>query len=269
MSTKMFGFIGCGNMGGALARAVSKSAEKQEIIVTDTCLEKAQQLASELSCEVGTTLSVAQNAKYIFLGVKPQVMKSLIEEITPVLEKREDRFILVSMAAGIKIANFNEMSGHKFPTIRIMPNTPVSVGEGMILYSLCKVITEFEEQEFVSHLKFAGRLDKLNEELIDAGCAISGCGPAFVYMFAESMAAAGEKLGLQGEKAIEYAAQTLLGAAKLMLNSNKTPLTLRQEVCSPGGATIEGVHSLENSNLKSVVEKAINASFNRTVELGK
>lgn len=269
MSTKMFGFIGCGNMGGALARAVSKSINSKEIIVTDAFCEKAEELANELGCEVGNNLLVAQNAKYIFLGVKPQVMKSLIEEITPVLEKREDRFILVSMAAGIKIANFNEMSGHKFPTIRIMPNTPVSVGEGMILYSHCKVITEFEEQEFVSHLKFAGRLDKLNEELIDAGCAISGCGPAFVYMFAESMAAAGEKLGLQGEKAIEYAAQTLLGAAKLMLSTSKSPLTLRQEVCSPGGATIEGVKSLENSDIYGIVEKAIEASFKRTIELGK
>ena len=187
MSTKMFGFIGCGNMGGALARAVAKSVDSSEIIVTDAFSQKANELASELDCEIGDNLTVAQKAKYIFLGVKPQVMKSLIEEITPVLEKREDRFILVTMAAGIKIANFNEMSGHKFPIIRIMPNTPVSVGNGMILYSLCKAITELEEQEFVSYLKFAGRLDRLNEELIDAGCAISGCGPAFVYMFGEKM----------------------------------------------------------------------------------
>ena len=262
------GFIGCGNMGGALAKAVSKS-EKAEIFLADTNSEKAEALAKEISAKVCKTKDIAENCKYIFLGVKPQMMAELLDSISQLLKERNDRFILVTMAAGIKIEKFNTMLGAKMPIIRIMPNTPVAVGEGMILYSLCKAITESEEQEFCEALKFAGKLDKLQEDLIDAGCAISGCGPAFVYMFAESMAKAGIECGLPQEKAIKYAAQTLLGAAKLMLTSNKTPETLRQEVCSPKGSTIEGVIKLQNSEFDNSVNTAVKASYKRTKELGQ
>lgn len=261
------GFIGCGNMGGALAKAVSKS-QKAEILLADTNVEKSEALAKEIGAKVCETKDIAKECKYIFLGVKPQMMAVLIDSISPILKARDDRFILVTMAAGIKIEKFNTMLGAKMPIIRIMPNTPVAVGEGMILYSLCKAITEAEEQEFCEALKFAGRLDKLQEDLIDAGCAISGCGPAFVYMFAESIAKAGSECGLPQDKAISLAAQTLLGAAKLMLESNKSPKTLRDEVCSPKGSTIEGVIALQNSEFDNSVNNAIKASFKRTKELG-
>ncbi len=262
------GFIGCGNMGGALAKAVS-SSNKSEILLADALNQKACELANQIGAKADSVENIAKTCKYIFLGVKPQVMTDVLSGIADILKSREDRFILVTMAAGIKIAKINEILDAKLPTIRIMPNTPVLVGEGMILYSLCKAITESEEEEFKNLLEFAGRLDRLDEDLIDAGCAISGCGPAFVYMFAQSMAKAGEKCGLPPEKSIKYAAQTLLGAAKLMLNSTKSPETLKQEVCSPKGATIEGVNSLENSNFDQCVGDAIEASYKRTKELGK
>lgn len=262
------GFIGCGNMGGALAKAVNKSG-LCDIMLADKDAEKANALACETGGSVVSVEAIAKTAKYIFLGVKPQVMADLMNDIADILKSRTDRFLLVTMAAGIKISALSGMIGAKLPTIRIMPNTPVAVGEGMILYSLCPIITECEETEFLNILKFSGKLDKLDETLIDAGCSISGCGPAFVYMFAESMAKAGEELGLPKEKAIEYAAQTLLGAARLMLTSGKTPETLRQEVCSPKGSTIEGVMSLQNSDFEKNVKNALNASYKRTKELGK
>ncbi len=262
------GFIGCGNMGGALAKAVAKSG-LCEILLTDVDKEKAQNLANEVSGSVVTAEQIATEAKYIFLGVKPQMMAELIDSIVGCLKGRSDRFILVTMAAGIKIASFNEMLNAKMPMIRIMPNTPVAVGEGMILYALCRAITEAEEKEFLQILEYSGRLDKINEGLIDAGCVVSGCGPAFVYMFAESMAKAGGEFGLSSEQAIKYAAQTLFGAAKLMLTSGKTPEVLRQEVCSPKGSTIEGVISLQNSDFDKNVNDALKASFKRTKELGK
>lgn len=262
------GFIGCGNMGGALAKAVSKSG-MTEIMLADVDTAKAQCLAEQTGGEVVTVEEIASHAKYVFLGVKPQMMAELIDNIKDILKKRNDKFILVTMAAGIKIASFNEMLDAKLPMIRIMPNTPVAVGEGMILYAPCRAITPDDEVEFGNILKSAGRLDKLSEELIDAGCSISGCGPAFVYMFAESMAKAGEELGIDNDKAIEYAAQTLLGAAKLMLTSGKTPETLRIEVCSPKGSTIEGVTSLQNSDFDKTVNDALKASYKRTKELGK
>ena len=127
------GFIGCGNMGGALAKAVSKS-QKAEIFLADTNLEKAEALAEEISVNVCSTEDIARNCKYIFLGVKPQMMAELLDSISPILKARDDRFILVTMAAGIKIEKFNTMLNAKMPIIRIMPNTPVAVGEGMILY---------------------------------------------------------------------------------------------------------------------------------------
>lgn len=261
------GFIGCGNMGGALAKAVSKSG-LCDIMLTDVDNTKAQILAVQTNGRVVSLSEIALNAKYIFLGVKPQMMADLVDSIVGFLKSREDRFILVTMAAGLKISSFNEMLGAKMPMIRIMPNTPVAVGEGMILYAPCKAVTEAEEAEFQSVLKFSGRLDKLQEELIDAGCVVSGCGPAFVYMFAESMAQAGAEFGLDKEKAVEYAAQTLLGAAKLMLTSGKTPKILREEVCSPKGSTIEGVLSLQNSDFDKAVNDALKASYKRTKELG-
>ncbi len=261
-------FIGCGNMGGALAKAVSKSG-LCEILLTDTDNEKANALALATNGKAVSLKEISLTAKYIFLGVKPQIMVDLIDDIKDLLKSREDKFILVTMAAGIKIASFNEMLDAKLPMIRIMPNTPVAVGEGMILYAPCRAITEEDETEFANILKFAGRLDKLAEELIDAGCSISGCGPAFVYMFAESMAKAGEELGISGEKAIEYVAQTLLGAARLMLTSGKTPETLRIEVCSPKGSTIEGIQSLQKSDFDKNVNDALKASYKRTKELGK
>ncbi len=262
------GFIGCGNMGGALAKAVAKSGIA-EIFLADTLIDKAQNLAEQISANISSAEEIARMCKYIFLGVKPQMMSSLIEEISPILKTRDDRFILVTMAAGIKIEKFNLMLNAKMPIIRIMPNTPVAVGKGMILYSLCKAITETEETEFCIILENAGKLDKLDEDLIDAGCAISGCGPAFVYMFAESMAKAGVECGLPTEKAIKYAAQTLLGAAELMLTSQKSPEVLRREVCSPKGSTIEGVIALQNSQFDQSVNTCVKASFKRTVELGK
>ncbi len=261
------GFIGCGNMGGALAKAVAKSGIC-EILLNDTNEEKAKELGVETGGIVRDINTVVSTAKYIFLGVKPQMMAELIENIAPILKARADRFILVTMAAGIKISSFNDMLEAKLPMIRIMPNTPVSVGEGMILYSPCRAITADDEQEFGKILQFAGKLDKLPEELIDAGCVVSGCGPAFVYMFAENMAKAGEELGLNKDKAIEYAAQTLLGTAKLMLTSKKTPEDLRIAVCSPKGSTIEGVNSLLSSDFDKNINNALKASFRRTKELG-
>lgn len=261
------GFIGCGNMGGALAKAVAKSGIC-EILLNDTNEEKAKELGVETGGIVRDINTVVSTAKYIFLGVKPQMMAELIENIAPILKARTDRFILVTMAAGIKISSFNDMLGAKLPIIRIMPNTPVAVGEGMILYSLCKAITDTEEKEFLKMLEFSGKLDKLPEELIDAGCVVSGCGPAFVYMFCESMAKAGVELGLDSDKAVEYAAQTLLGSAKLLLTSNETPKELRIKVCSPKGSTIEGVEVLQNSAFDKAVNDALKASFKRTKELG-
>ncbi len=269
MSISKFGFIGCGNMGGSLARAVCKAVGPKDVLLADKATEKAQTLADELKCSAADVKDVANGCKYIFLGVKPQVMKIALDEISNVLKERKDRYILVSMAAGIEIANFKSMLGFECPVIRIMPNTPVSAGKGMIVYSYNKNVSEEEIEEFNNALQFTGKLDEINEELINSATAVSGCGPAFVYLFAEAMADAGAQCGLPYDKALEYTFQTIAGAAELMQTSGKHPSVLRDEVCSPGGSTIEGVHALEDNGFRGTVMSAINSSFKRTKELAK
>lgn len=269
MSLYKFGFIGAGNMGGALAKAVTLTEDPASVVIADCDNKKANALAGEIKCAVSDAKTVATSAKYIFLGVKPQVMATVLKEIKPCLENRSDRFILVTMAAGISINSLCGMAGDNYPVIRIMPNTPVSCGKGMILYSLSKNLEPAEAKEFCAALQKAGKLDLIEEDLIDAASVVSGCGPAFVYMFAEGMALAAEELGVEKEKALLYASQTLSGAAELLMTSGKSPESLINEVCSPGGSTIEGVKTFRNNELYDIIGKALNASYNRTKELGK
>lgn len=267
MEIANYGFIGCGNMGGSLARAVCKAVGETQVLLADKATVKAELLAEELKCNTADIEVIAQNCKYIFLGVKPQVMKLALDEISDILRNRNDRYILISMAAGVTISKLKEMLGFDCPIIRIMPNTPVSVGKGMILYTPDNNVFMNEIGEFNAALQFAGKLDKLEENLIDSATAVSGCGPAFVYLFAEAMADAGVECGLARHKALEYAIQTLSGAAELMQSTGKHPAVLKDEVCSPGGSTIEGVHALEDNGFRGTVMSAVKASFEKTKKL--
>ncbi len=260
------GFIGTGNMGGALAKAASRAAA--EIYLYDKCMEKAQALAEELSCHAVSLQEVA-SCHYIFLGVKPQMMESLFLELSPLLKMRKDPFVLVSMAAGVPMARICQLSDGEYPVIRIMPNMPVSVGAGMILYDITENVTTQQLNEFLSCMEYAGVLDRLPETLIDAGTSVSSCGPAFAFLFMEELAKGGVACGLSEDKAMLYAKQMLLGSAKLALESTMHPSQLRQAVCSPGGSTIEGIHALQNGGFSDTVMQAVAASYKRNQELGK
>ena len=174
------GFLGCGNMGGAIARAVCKAADPKKVYLANRTTAKAQALAKELGCKVATNAEVAAECDLIFLAVKPQMMEALLAPLKFSLDERPGRFVLCSMAAGLSIARIQEMAGEDFPVIRIMPNTPASVGEGMIQYCSSNVTAE-EEEAFRKIMAPAGRLDAVPENLIDAASCVSGCGPAWVY----------------------------------------------------------------------------------------
>ena len=262
------GFLGCGNMGGAIARAVCKTADPDKVYLANRTAAKAEALAAQLGCKTATNAQVAGDCQLIFLAVKPQMMEALLEPLKFVFDERGDRFVLCSMAAGLPIARIQEMAGEDFPVIRIMPNTPASVGEGMIQYCSSNVTAE-EEQEFCRLMAKAGRLDPVPESLIDAASCVSGCGPAWVYQFIEALADGGVACGLPRAKAQEYAAQTLLGSARLVLESGKHPGELKDAVCSPGGSTIQGVRVLEERGLRGAVTDAVIASYNKTKEMGK
>ncbi|MBR3894664.1 MAG: pyrroline-5-carboxylate reductase [Clostridia bacterium] len=264
-----FGFIGCGNMGGALASAVAKSVGGESLLLCDAFSEKAEALAKLCGATVASTREVAKNCNYLFLGVKPQGFETLFEEIAPVLMQRTDAFVLVTMAAGVSISAVEKMANCDCAVIRIMPNTPVAVGEGMILYDANVKTTQAQIDAFVAALSNAGKLDRLPEEKIDAASALSGCGPAFVYLFAEALADGAVECGLPREKANLYAAQTLAGAAKLLLTSGKHPGELKDAVCSPGGTTIAGVHALEDGAFRSSAIRAVTAAYEKTLKLKK
>lgn len=264
-----FGFIGAGNMGGALARAVAKAAEPANITLADQCTEKAEALAKELGCNTADTAEVAVSCSYIFLGVKPQVMQAALAQIAPALAERKDSFVLVSMAAGVAIADIRRMAGGDYPVIRIMPNIPASVGGGTILYDTTDNVTADAENYFKESMRFSGLVDKLPEKLIDAGSALSGCGPAFVSMFIEALADGAVVCGLPRDKALVYAAQTVKGTATMLLEQNMHPAALKDAVCSPGGTTIAGVQALEEGGFRGNAMDAVVSAYHRTLELGK
>ena len=185
-----FGFIGAGNMGGALARAACRWRPEQ-VVLTDRTLDKAVALAEELDCDIAMdNAAVAREAKFIFLGVKPQMMGDMLAALAPTLEERGGGYVLVSMAAGLTIARLEEMLGFEAPILRIMPNTPAMVGAGMIQYCSSNVTAE-EEAAFLKLMAPAGRLDAVPESLIDAASCVSGCGPAWVYQFIDALADGG------------------------------------------------------------------------------
>ena len=261
---KTIGFLGCGNMGGAIARAVCKAADPQSVWLANRTPAKAEALAAELGCNTTSNDEVAGRCDLIFLAVKPQMMEELLAPLRFTLAERPGRFVLCSMAAGLSIGRIQEMAGGDYPVIRIMPNTPASVGAGMIQYCTSGVTAE-EEADFLRLMAPAGRLDAVPEALIDAASCVSGCGPAWVYQFIEALAAG----GVAWAKAQEYAAQMVLGSAKLVLESGQHPSALKDAVCSPGGSTIQGVRVLEEKGMRGAVMDAVLAAYNKTKEMGK
>ena len=230
-----YGFIGCGNMGGAIAKALSKSTT--DILLSDPFA--AQKLAETLGCAAGTNESVVANCTKIFLAVKPQAVDAVLEPLRPILAEKKP--LIISMAAGIEISKIEALCGCKLPVIRIMPNTPVAVGKGMITYCYNELVSTDDLNDFLTDMQFAGQLDCISEGLIDAATAVAGCGPAFMYMFLEAMADGGVACGLTRDKALDYAAATMAGAAEMYKQTHLHPGALKDSVCSPGGSTIEGV----------------------------
>lgn len=267
MMDKIFGFIGCGNMGGALATAARQKLPGENILLSNRTPEKARILAEKLGARVGDNQMLADVCDYLFLGVKPQMMGDMLEGIRDALLDRETPCVLVTMAAGLTIRSIRRMAGVDFPVIRIMPNTPAAIGKGMIL-CCADGATEAQIESFASAMSGAGMLDFIDEKMIDAGSAVSGCGPAFACLLMEALADGGVACGLPRAKAQAYAAQMLMGTAALALETGKHPAEMKDAVCSPAGSTIEGVRALEAGGFRSAAIEAVIAAYQRTLELG-
>ena len=257
------GFLGCGSMGGAIARAVSQVTK--DIVLTDRS-GKGKALADELGIAYGSAEEIARDCDWVFLAVKPQMMEGALSPIRAALQGKKP--LLVTMAAGLPMEKIEQMAGGSLPVIRIMPNTPAMVGTGMTQYCCNGLVTEEDDQTFLSLMAHTGHMDKLEERLIDAASALSGCGPAYLYLFLEGLADGAVACGIPRAKAYEYAAATMEGAARLMLTTGQHPGQLKDAVCSPGGSTIQGVRVLEERGLRAAAMDCVIAAFEKSKKLG-
>ena len=259
-----YGFIGCGNMGGAIAKALSKSTT--DILVADRS-GKAKDLAAELGIGYSSNSVIAGNCDRIFLGVKPHMMKDMLALLQDTLSQRKP--LLITMAAGLEIRQIEEFVGVRLPVIRIMPNTPTAIGKGVIQYCCNDLVTEEILTDWLADMAPCGLLDNLEERLIDAASAISGSGPAYMYVFLEALADGAVTCGIPRAKAMEYAAMTMVGAAEMFLETKQHPGTLKDAVCSPGGSTIAGLRALESRAFRAAAMDCVIATYNKNKELGK
>ncbi len=258
------GFIGCGNMGGALAKAAAKAIGGKQIALCDHTQAKASALANELGANVVEVRELVQNSHFVVLGVKPQSMQMAVAEFADILQARKD-VAVITMAAGLSIDGLRALIGANLPVIRIMPNTPVQIGKGMTLYAVSGV-SPADEQAFLDAFALSGELDKLDEDLIDAAAGVSGSGPAFIYAFAQALSAGAAELGVPQEKAEKYAIQTLVGAAE-MLQKYGDAEKLKKAVCSPKGTTLAGLAKMDELGFENAVKAGIKGAYTRTLEL--
>jgi len=259
-----YGFIGCGNMGGAIARALARATT--DFAITDRS-GRAIALAAEIPCGYLSSAEIAENCDRIFLAVKPHMMQDVLAPLQSILAEKKP--LLITMAAGITIAQIEEFAGCELPVIRIMPNTPVAIGKGVTQYCCNDLVSGDLLADWLTDMRFSGMLDPLEERLIDAGSALSGSGPAYVYMFIEALADGAVACGIPRAKAMEYAAATVIGAGELVLATHQHPGALKDAVCSPGGSTIAGIRALENQGFRAAAMEAVIATYNRNKELGK
>ena len=267
------GLIGTGHMGSAIIKAADRTDLELKFLLSDARGEAAEALSRALvheSC-VSPNEETVRASDLLFLAVKPQNMKDLLEGLSPVFkERKKDEkqrpLTLVTMAAGVTVDTILSYAGQTFPTVRIMPNTPIDVGRGAVAFS-AENVPEETVALFRDLLSGDALLVEVSEEKLDAVCALSGCGPAFVYLMIRGMADAGEGLGLSKEDAVQLASKTVEGAAGMVLAGKGTPTELKNAVATPGGATIEGVKILEEKGFEALLEEALTASYRRTLEL--
>lgn len=260
------GFIGMGNMGYAILKGLLAHIPKEEMTFFEINKERVlwiEEQTGVLAAADGN--DCAAKSKYLVLAVKPQYMDQVLGDLASAISREH---IIISIAAGIDIQYLKEKLGADKRIVRAMPNTPALVGEGMS--GVCADDSQFTEQERLEIEKIFnsfGKMKWIPERLIDAVGCVSGCSPAYVYMFIEALADGAVKYGLPRKDAYEMAAQAVLGSARMVLDMGMHPGKLKDMVCSPGGTTIEGVSALEENGFRSAVIKACDASYAKNARL--
>lgn len=264
---RRWGFIGAGKMATALVRGMIRAgtARPEAISASDPVAAAREALAAEAGIAIrDSNLEVARESDVLVLAVKPQSLPQVLEELLPVVT---DEHLVISIAAGVALATLASGLGPDCRLVRVMPNTPALVGEGAAGYCLGQNADAEDETIVLSCLEAVGRAYRVPEALLDAVTGLSGSGPAFVYLIIEALSDGGVRVGLPRDVATALAAQTVLGAARMVLETGLHTGTLKDQVTSPGGTTIAGLHALERGGLRAALIDAVVAATGRSAEL--
>lgn len=261
-------FLGSGNMAEALVKGLLRAgvATSSEIVCSDRSEERCTLLSQRYG--VRTTRSnreAVQLSELVVLSVKPQVMNRLLDEISPVLDASK---LVISIAAGVPIAAIERKVGHGVRIVRTMPNTPALVGAGATALVAGEHATDDDLRQARALFDAVGKTVVVDEPLLDAVTGLSGSGPAYIFLVIEALSDAGVKVGLPRVIAQELAAQTVLGSAKLLIETGEHPGRLKDQVTSPGGTAIAGLHTLEAGGLRTTLMNAVEVATQRSRELG-
>lgn len=271
MKNKKITFVGIGNMGSAILLGVlnNKLIKEENIIIFDRNVDKLEVFKKKYNVNIASSFENAiKNTDIILIAVKPNALDDTLNVIKNFIKK--DTLIL-SIVAGVSINQIEEKlnANANVKVIRIMPNTPALIGEAMSSISKSEYVSE-EEVEFILDIfNKLGKAELVSEKLIDVVTGLSGSGPAYVYMFIEALADGAVLNGMPRDMAYKFAAQTVLGSAKMILETKKHPAELKDMVTSPSGTTIEAVRMLENNNFRSAVIEAVNVATQKSKKLSK
>ena len=266
---KNIGFIGCGNMAQAIIGGIVKSklVTPKQVMASAATNRNLTVAKESFGIEISNNnLDVARFADILILAVKPNMYGSVIEEVK---ESIKDDVIIVTIAAGITTDFVEKAFGRNLKVVRTMPNTPALVGEGMTAITPNKLVSKEDEEVILDIFQSFGKTEIIEEKLMNVIPAISGSSPAYVYMFIEALADGGVLQGIPRNKAYKLAAQAVLGAAKMVLETGMHPGALKDNVCSPGGTTIEAVATLEEKGFRSAVISAMNSCTDKANEMSK
>jgi pyrroline-5-carboxylate reductase len=268
VTDKKLGFIGAGNMGEALLKGLlaTKAAKPGQILVSARRLDRVRELTQTYGVRGGTNTEVARESDVLVLCVKPQILDQVLRGIAPDVSREK---LIISIAAGVPIAAIERRLHPPMRVVRAMPNTPATVGAGATALALGEHATEEDLATAKTIFDSVGLTVVLDESQMDAVTGLSGSGPAYLFLIIEALADAGVKVGLSRRASLQLAAQTVLGSAKLLIESGQHPGLLKDGVTSPGGTAIAGLHTLEAGGLRNVLMNAVEAATRRSRELGE
>ena len=264
---RKLGFIGVGNMGEALVKGLlaSGASKPSQIWVSARRKERVAELCKTYGVNGGTNAEITDACDVLVLGVKPQILDQVLRGIA---DKVTHEKLIISVAAGVPIAAIERRLHIAARIVRSMPNTPATVGAGATAIALGEHATEADLSVARALFDSVGITVLLEESQIDAATGLSGSGPAYIFLIIEALSDAGVKVGLSRSAAMQLAAQTVLGSAKLLIESKEHPGMLKDKVTSPGGTAIAGLHTLEAGGLRNVLMNAVEAASRRARELG-